>query len=70
MDGKVVVIDYEKVMNDYVPSPQHDPGDAHFESSFNFNFNFNFNFKSKAATESKFYEPLVRSQYIFCRPPP
>ncbi|KAM5538359.1 hypothetical protein V8D89_007961 [Ganoderma adspersum] len=45
MDGKIVVIDYDTMMHDHVPSPKHDPGDAHFQSSFKF--------KSKATSETK-----------------
>ncbi len=57
MDGKIMVIDYETVMNDHVPSQKHEPGDSHFKASFKF--------KSKVATESKFYEPFVGSHFIF-----
>nr|VWO95685.1 Amidohydrolase family protein [Ganoderma boninense] len=57
MDGKIVVIDYETMMNDHVPSPEHEPCDADFQSSFKFKFNF----KSKAASESKFYEHFAKA---------
>ncbi|KAI1791218.1 hypothetical protein LXA43DRAFT_446977 [Ganoderma leucocontextum] len=53
MDGKIVVIDYETMMKDHVPTPSHDPGDAHFETSFKF--------KSKVASESKFYQPFEKA---------
>ncbi|PIL33501.1 hypothetical protein GSI_04124 [Ganoderma sinense ZZ0214-1] len=57
MDGKIVVIDYETMMNDHVPSPEHEPDDMDFQSSFKFKFNF----KSKVASESKFYEPFANA---------
>ncbi|KAI1791985.1 hypothetical protein LXA43DRAFT_1181380 [Ganoderma leucocontextum] len=53
MDGKIVVIDYDTMMDDHVPSPNHDPGNAYFESSFKF--------KHKVTSESKFYQPFAKA---------
>ncbi len=51
MDDNIVIIDYDTMMRDHVPSQKYDPGDAYFESSFKF--------KNKVTSESKFYQPFV-----------